>query len=194
MAARSRQGVAVRPTPLNLIAIVGGVATSCVVVLGTLLAGFAPVVILAAGSTVTVPGWVNTSAEYAGLPHFCSPRPCGYAGEVDVNFDAVGTGSLNGEVRSADPIWVAVITQGDGLCGYFTNPPPPCPVEFGTTDLYISSHAETYIDFAALEFNFSGANNNLPAGAWSIVFVNTNPRPDQVTAASSVEITPSWLY
>jgi hypothetical protein len=179
-----------RPIVGNLIAVVGGVSASIIVVLGTLLAGYAPVVVLPSGSTEVVPGWTNTSSEYAGLPHFCSPHPCGYAGEVDLNFEAVDSVSLRGVLHSQEPIWVAVLTQGVGLCGYFTYPLPPCPSPAGTWYLYLLPQAATNISFSELQFNFTGSNNQLPPGAWSIVLVNVNSGPVQVTVVSSIVISP----
>lgn len=182
----------VRSAVLSVASFVGGLVVAVILVLGSYFAGFAPIEILSAGSVENVPGWVNTSSRYSNDPFICTSQPCGYAGEIKFDFSVVRSVSLSGVLRASEPIWLAVTTQpGNNLCGHFSYPPPPCAAVAGPSFLYIVSTAQTTFNFDSLQFNFSGANNEVPSGSWSVVFANENLSPAEVTVTSSLIATPT---
>jgi hypothetical protein len=180
----------VQPLVRNFAGALAGIAIAALLVVATLLPGTLPVMVLRAGAVETVPGFENTSSRYTYSPGVCTPLPCGNAGVTAIKFTLALSARLTGSLESTEPIEVVVGSQYASTCGLFSNPPPPCAPPANPSYEYAGSALVTGVDFGDLQFDFTGPNNELPAGSWTIYLGNWNVAPSEVTVVTSVVATP----
>lgn len=182
-----------RPLGLNAI------ATACGVVLAIAVLGAAanvpppglPSTIVAAGTSVMVPGFHNLSFNGNST---CGGTRCGSPGEQWIQFSVGLQARLSGTLQSDVPIELLVGNAGGltAACN-LPNPPPACaPPPLGSDYLYQTPSRVSTIHLGELNFNFVGATNLLPAGSWTILLINWGDTPVVVRAVSPVLVTPTW--
>jgi hypothetical protein len=161
-----------------------GVVAGLALVLGSVLVP--PLVLAPAGTSFDVPAFAPS-----GQGSTCGASPCGSAGVAELQVRLLVPARLSGTVSFDGPLDLIVANTPSAECGLST-PVPPCPGWTGPNDEYSSSGVTGRVALQALPLNFSGPDNLLPPGAWTIYFVNWSPVPVHVTVDSDVRTTTAW--
>jgi len=177
-----------RPSILDVTAAAFGVVVGVVLVVASLASS--PVVILSTSAHPTVPPFeVDRNTTF-----ICNPPGCGQAGILRVTFTTGFSSTLSGVVQASAPIRAGIANDPGSLgldCG-FSGPPTPCAPVAGTIYAYVTPDPITHIDLTTFPFNFNEGQGILPAGHWTVFFVNENQTAVSLIVQSALVAQVMW--
>ena len=161
-----------------------GVGVGLALVLGAALVP--PLVLAPVGTTFDVPAFTPS-----GPADGCGIWPCGSAGVAVLQVTLILPARLSGTLSLSGPLDLIVANNTSVECGLF-RPPAPCPGWSGPNEVYGAYGDIGPVVLQSLQLNFSGPDNLLPAGHWTIYFVNWSSAPIHVTVNSEVRTATQW--
>jgi hypothetical protein len=116
------------------------------------------------------------------------------AGAVSLNFSTTTSTRLIGTLYSNQSSFKMEITDQLGISSVecsFTWPVRCASPPDGSHVFSLQTPVES-INLASLELNFTGANNILPPGSWTVFLVNWGRAPVEVTTDTGVVAVPDY--
>jgi hypothetical protein len=173
------------------LAVGGGILAAVVLVAAVALSGRASVVLVPSGTHETVPAFLNGTAQEGGLAECQQHDNCGHAGVLEITFDLAGPAALTGTFDLPSDLTIALanaIGLTDLAVGWWW------PAGNGTTEAggetWEASGLTGTFDLGSLQFGLDGPNNVVPAGTWTLCFVNWGPQPAVVAVTGAMSESP----
>lgn len=181
-----------RPEFQTAVGISCGAAAALVIIL---VVWSKPLVIAPDGAIERVPALQNDTLLNGGPGPCQQHHNCLVPGLLEVNFSTTGNTALTGALSSNVPIELYLASGADighVGCSLLAFPPANCTYAPGAGYGFLSESGATSLNLADLELNFSGANNEVPAGSWTIFLINWSPSPETIVVTQAITATPEW--